>query len=98
MIGLGMALGAGPASAELVQIKGKIVAINASSNYLKVDHLDRQTDQTGEIKIDVERGAHFEGVESLEALEVGDEVTIKANYSEFTHEWKAQWIGPYDPQ
>lgn len=96
MIGLGMALGLGTAAADIIEVKSKIISINAPSNYLKVDHLDRQTDQTNEIRIDVERGTLFNGITSLADLKVGDDVSIRANYSQFTHEWKAQSIGPYN--
>lgn len=83
------------ASADVVTVKSKITDVNTSSDYLKATHFDPQTETTEEIKVDIEPGTHFEGVEALKDLKVGDEVTIEANYNAFTHEWKALSIGPY---
>ena len=95
LLAAGIIRGLPVAYADQITVKSKITDVNASSEYLKVNYFDPQTEKTEEIKLDVEPGAHFEGFESLKDLKVDDEVTIEANYNAFTHEWKALSIGPY---
>ncbi len=95
MLGAMVLLSLPAASADVVTVKSKITDVNVSSDYLKATHFDPQTETTEEIKVDIEPGTHFEGVEALKDLKAGDEVTIEANFNAFTHEWKALSIGPY---
>lgn len=96
VIGLGIVLTSVTASAGIIQVKSKVTDVNSTFNYLNVDRLNPQTHKTEEIKIDVERGTHFQGFESLRDLKIGDPVSIEADYNAFTHEWKALSIGPYN--
>ena len=83
------------AQAELVQIKSKVIEVNAGSNYLKVDRLN-SSGEMEEIKIDIERSAHFEIYTSIQDVKVGDDVAIEADFNSFNHEWKALSIAPYN--
>jgi len=93
----GMLLLAVSAYAEIAQIKSKIAEVNTPGKYLKVYHLDPPTDKTEEIRVDVDGGTIFDGgISSLEDLQKDDEVSIEADYNNFTHEWKALSIAPYN--
>ena len=83
------------AFADTTEIKTKVIDVNSSSNYLKVDHLNSNGEME-EIKMDVSRSTHFEVYTALSDIKVGDEVKIQADYNAFNHEWQALSIGPYD--
>ena len=83
------------AMAELIQIKSKVIEINAGSNYLKVDQVN-SSGEMKEIKIDIERSTHFEIYTTLDDVKVGDDVAIQTDFNAFNHEWKAISIAPYN--
>lgn len=90
-----LAAAAGVACAETIQLHSKIADVNASDRYLKVYYLDPQTQDTEEIRVGVEESTLFQSGLSLEELKEGDEISVEADFNAFTHEWKAQSIGPY---
>lgn len=91
----GFLLAQSVAQAEEIQIKSKVIDINSSSNYLKIDRLD-SSGEMKEIKVDVERSTVFEIYKSIQDIKIGDDVTIEADFNAFNHDWKALSIAPYN--
>ncbi len=81
---------AGIASAELVQ--GRIIEVSPNANYLKVSRLDPQSGKTEELKMSVKQDTEFEGIQSLDDLEAGEEVAIEAEQRGLTRQWQAMSI------
>jgi len=85
------------AVAERIEIKSKVMEVNSSSGYIKVDSLN-QSGEMKEIKINIERNTLFNIYQSIQDVKVGDNVTIDADFNAFSHEWKAIVVAPYNQE
>ena len=77
------------ASASTFQLKSKVISVNTATNYLKLYHLNTQTDTMEDIKVNVGSATQFHGCDALRDLESNDEVVAELNYNEFYSDYAA---------
>ena len=95
---LGLTMGARPARAELIHIQSKISEVDLENHYIKVYHLDPQTDETEEVELNIDDSTIFNKGLSMEKLKEGDTISAEADFNVYTHDWKAVSIGLYIKQ
>ena len=78
------------ASAEMIQ--GKVVEIGPGAEFLKVMRRNPETGKPQELKLAVKMDTALSGVDSLESLKVGDEVSIEAARHGLTRQLEAKAI------
>lgn len=78
-----------PALAEMIQ--GQVIAVNPDENNLTLQRVTTTGDQE---QIDVSAAdAQLRGIQSLDQVEVGDEIRADANKPAFgMGDWEATWI------
>ncbi len=89
---VGAFLLAGSAFAEPITLTNKISEIGTSDDYFKMYHLNPQTQDSEEVRIEIEESTLFKGAESIRSFSVGDVVRVQAEENPFTHEVAAQVI------
>ena len=87
----GMFIWSGIGSAETVQ--GRIVEIDPNQKSLTLNRMDSATGQPEQVELAIDNETLFQGgVDSLNALKVGDEVSIDADQNFVTRQWTANSI------
>ncbi len=80
----------GSSYAETVQ--GKIVEINPTEKSLTLNRFDAASGQPEQLEMSIDAETQFKGINSLDALKVGDDVMVEADQNFVTRQWTVNLI------